>query len=108
DEACPFRKIGCLLDRLLLEGVHARLKCLELRLEVAELIGPGTGGGHHGERYATEKGPAEPLGIGHYRFSHRSLELRLPPIPLQPATEEMHDGIAHTSISLASGCKGQQ
>ena len=81
DEACARRKVGSLLGRLLLEGVHAGLKCLELRLQVGELVGPGTGGGHHGERYATEKGPAEPLGIGHYRFSHRSLELRLPPSP---------------------------
>jgi hypothetical protein len=28
---------------------------------IRKLVGAGAGGGHHGERYATEKGPAEPL-----------------------------------------------
>ena len=34
DEACARRKVGSLLGRLLLEGVHAGLKCLELRLQI--------------------------------------------------------------------------
>ena len=42
DEAGARRKIRC-LGRLLLDGVHAGLKCLELRLQVRKLVGPGTG-----------------------------------------------------------------
>ena len=94
DEAGARRKVRC-LRRLLLDGVHAGLKRLELRLQVRKLVGPGTRGASTVSATPPSRALRSHLVSVIYRFFPRISGVEIAPTP--PAEHARMKVIPHAS-----------